>query len=122
MTDTMPPVNPIADLAKTVADELWERATVIADIWQAGTPVDQKPLDDMTIWLVLEGTANQLSPDHWTDHPDAIAELHRLQQKFMPGIKNDHLKELARIYRQRNRKLPDPSITPVNPEFEKRYG
>lgn len=111
--------NPIGDMAKTISDELWERAMSVADIYTQGSMIDKKPLDEHTMWLILEKVALNLSPEYWNDHPEAIADLYKLRTKFMPDGNHAPLKILAETYRNVNKNLPNPAITPANPMWPK---
>lgn len=114
--------NPISDLAKVVADELWERAVAIADTITGEVPVDQTELDDETTWLILEHVALELSPSFWTDQPSAIHDLYNLRKKFAPALADENLKVLAQAYDTRKKALPDPMVSPANPTFQKQMG
>ncbi len=111
--------DPLRERAKLLSDLLWERAKRIADLLAPEHPVDQEPIDEMDQWLLLEQVALSLSPLHW-DRPDAIMDLYNLRKKFMPERDHDALKAAATYQEKQRKMLPDPSVTPQSPEWERK--
>lgn len=114
-----PDYDPLSRRAKLLSDLLWERAKKLAAVIAPDEPTDQEPLTDHETWVVLETVATTLSPMLWDD-PEALDDLYRLRRMFIPQLANESLKIRARLVRKEKSMLPDPSITPENPEFEKR--
>lgn len=113
-----PDFNPMRDSAKSLADELYHRAKEIADTIAPERPQDTEEADDKDVWILLERVSLRLSPEFWDD-PDAIDDLIRLRSKFEPRIPVEHLKPIARAVRKSRAALPDVSVTPASPEYEK---
>lgn len=110
--------NPLYEQAKHVGDVLFERAKALVDIIAPERPVDAEPLDEYEQWEILERVAQTLSPGAWDD-PDALDTLFRLRRRFA-GSEDEWLKTLAKEARERKRMMPDISITPENPDYEKK--
>lgn len=115
-----PKYDPLMTRAKLVADELWERAMRVAEIMAPEEPSDAEPLDDLTTFQILQTLATNMSPEFWDS--GAVEDYHRLLGMFAPEVPREHLPEIARMRRQMERGLPDPSITPQNPEYKKMLG
>ena len=113
-----PEYDPLERIAKMVADQAWEKANRIVERLAPEQPADTDQLDEQTQWLILQEVAINMSPEFWDD-PEAIEDFARLTQKFAPGVPVDHLKPIAQAKRASNRALPDLSITPENPEYER---
>lgn len=114
-----PGYDPLSRRAKLLADMFWERAMKLAEALAPDEPTDQEPLTDHETWMLLEGVGTSLSPMLWDD-PDALDDLYRLRKMFMPQLANEGLKIRSRMLRKEQNMLPDPAITPENPEFQKR--
>lgn len=114
-----PDYDPLARRAKFLSDLLWERAKKLAAVLAPDEPADQEALSDHESWMVLETVATTLNPMLWDD-PDALDDLYRLRRMFMPDIASDRLKIRSRVLRKEQSMLPDPSITPESPAFQKR--
>lgn len=110
--------DPLRERAKVLADALFERAKAIADVLAPDVPYDQEEAPTELQWLLLERVAMNLSPEAW-DNFDAIMDLYHLRKKFAPVLADPSLPVLARYRRQLNNHLPDPSITPQSPEWER---
>lgn len=113
-----PEYDPLERIAKMVADQAWEKAQRIVERLAPENPADTDQLDEQTQWLILQEVAINMSPEFWDD-PDAIEDFARLTTKFAPGVPTDHLKPIAQAKRASNRALPDLTITPENPEYER---
>lgn len=113
-----PAYDPLKDRAKEVADILWERAMAIAKVLAPDVPNDVEEIDPFDQWLLLETVASKLSPAYW-DSPAAITDLYKLRQQFAPHLAQDWLPAAAKFRKQEQAGLPDPAITPENPEFAK---
>lgn len=111
--------DPLRDRAKLLSDLLWERSKKLADVLAPDEPSDQEPLSDHEAWMILEHAAISVSPMTWDD-PDALTDLLRLRKMFAPELASDRLKLRASQVRKERDMLPDPSITPQSPEWEKR--
>lgn len=114
-----PDYDPLSRRAKLLADLLWERGKKLAAVIAPDEPTDQEPLSDHESWMVLETVATTLNPMVW-DEPDALEDLYRLRRMFMPDLASEKLKIRSRQLRKEQAMLPDPAITPENPEFQKR--
>lgn len=101
-----------------LADIMWERAVKLAETIAPEVPTDAEPLDEYEQYLILERTSLLLSPGYWED-PDALDDLYRLRKKYQE-FDDENLKQRARQARSMKESLPDPAISPANPEFEKR--
>lgn len=112
-----PSSDPLYDRAKHVADILFERAMNLAKVFAPEVPADTEQLDEYDQWNILEATAAAFSPGYWDD-PDALDDLYRLRKQFM-GVEDPQLKALSKVAKVKRRYMPDPSITPENPEFER---
>jgi len=112
-----PQSDPMYDRAKMIADQLFEKAKAIASVLAPEVPADTEELDDYDAWNILEATATEFSPGFWDD-PDALDDLYRLRKQFM-GVDDMQIKALAKVAKVKKRYMPDPSITPANPEFER---
>ncbi|GIW17448.1 MAG: hypothetical protein KatS3mg064_0605 [Tepidiforma sp.] len=111
--------DPLRQRAKLASDLLWERARRLADIIAPAEPMDEEPLTDRESWMILEAAALTFSPWTWED-PEALEDLYRLRKQFAPGAAKESLRERAKLLRRDQAMLPDPAITPQNPEFERR--
>lgn len=111
-----PAYQPMYEMAKGVADGLWERAQKLAEILAPEHPVDTEPLPEEDQFDILMGAAAVFSPGFWDD-PEALEDLHRLKLKFM-GRDDQQLLEFAKVARAQREALPDPDITPANPKWE----
>jgi len=109
--------DPLASRVALLSYRMWESAERLARELAPERPADTEEMNEHDIWALLEGVAMELSPTAWDD-PDAINDLYELRKKFM-GYEDDELKETAKQVKRRKALLPDPSITPENPEFEK---
>ncbi len=109
--------NPLRELSKMVADVMWERAKVVAEAMAPEMPADAEPLDEVEQYEILERVALELSPVYW-DNPDAIKDLYEFRKKFT-GQDDQMLKMAYEQVSKLEKKLPDPTITPANPEYEK---
>lgn len=117
-----PSYDPIETRAKWLADALWESAMKIANVLAPQNPVGQQELPPFDQWVLLETVAMNLSPGYW-DEPSAIEDLYKLRTQFLPPKEKwEWLQVLARERVKESKGLPDPSITPQNPEFRKRLG
>ena len=99
------------------ADQAWEKAMAIADVIAPENPIDTEQLDEALEFEILQTLAINLSPEFWQS--DAIDDYYRLLGKFMPEVQREHLKPIAAAQRASERALPDISITPENPEYER---
>lgn len=114
-----PSYDPLARRAQLLENVVWERARKLADIIAPVEPVDEEPLSEHESWMLLERAAASVSPATWDD-PNALSDLYRLRKMFMPDLASESLKIRARQVAKEKSMLPDPAITPENPEFEKR--
>ncbi|MBA2708301.1 MAG: hypothetical protein H0U59_10920 [Gemmatimonadaceae bacterium] len=112
-----PSYDPLYEDAKALADQLWEEAQDLAEVLAPNAPADAEELDPVDQWQILESAAAAFSPGYWDD-PDAIEDLFELRKRFQ-GRESSELKTLAKVAREKQRAMPDPSISPASPEFEK---
>lgn len=105
------------DEAKRLADVMWEDARKLADALAPEIPTDAEELPALDQLILLETVATELSPHYW-DNPDAVEALYRLKREVR-GVDLPYLKDIAKQQRQMKRNLPDPAISPANPEFER---
>ena len=112
-----PSSDPLYDRAKMIADILFERAKTVASVLAPEVPADTEELDDYDAWNILEATAAEFSPGYWDD-PDALDDLYQLRKRFM-GRDDPQLKALVKVAKTKRKYMPDPSITPANPDFER---
>ena len=108
--------SPLYERAKLVADNLWERANAMADILAPDVPADAEELTEHEQYLILERASIAFSPAWWED-PDALDALYAYRKKFA-GRESPELKAYATLQRERQRHMPDASITPQSPEWE----
>lgn len=116
---TRPAHDPMQHRAKLLSDLLWERAKDLAGVLAPDEPADQEQLSDREAWMILEHAAISMSPMTWDD-PDALTDLLRLRRMFAPELASERLNARASQVRKERAMLPDPSITPQSPEWEKR--
>lgn len=109
--------NPLDRRAKLIADKLYERAKKLADALAPERPTDTEELPEDVTWRILEDAATALSPAFWGE-PDALHDLYRLRKQFT-GVEDPLLQIYERRARAALRGVPDPSITPESPEWEK---
>lgn len=112
-----PKNNSLYDDAKTLSDMAWEDAMRMADALAPAAPSDAEELSEWDQFQILMAAAAEFSPGYWDD-PDALEDLWRLKKQYT-GIDDRQLKDFASKRRQLRRGLPDPRITPQNPEWEK---
>lgn len=112
-----PGLDPLYDRSKFVADVLWERAVELARVMAPEVPADSEALPEYDQWQILEAAAAAFSPGYWDD-PEALEDLYRYRKQYL-GTEDEQLKALAGVAKERAKALPDPSITPQNPEFER---
>jgi hypothetical protein len=113
-----PAYDPLQQRAKHIADVLFERAKALVEVLAPEIPADAEEIPEYVQWQILEGAALSFSPAYW-DNPEALEDLYRLRKQFT-GYDDQLLKTLAKKAKKLKAWAPDPSITPVNPEFEKR--
>jgi len=107
--------SPLYERAKLVADNFFERAKVLASIFAPDVPADAEELTEHEQYLVLEGASIAFSPAWWED-PEALEALYAYRKKF-DGRESPELKAYATLQRERERHMPDVSITPQSPEW-----
>lgn len=108
--------DPIMERARMVANELWERAVNISEVLAPDEPTDQEELPSREQWMLLETVAVNLSPNAWDD-PDAVMDLYQLRRAFDPARDHEPLKQMSMAQRRLRKMLPDPKVSPANPEF-----
>jgi len=111
-----PAYNPLHSMAKTVADEAYERAMKVAELLAPEQPTDTEPLDDFDQWNILQMAAVSFSPGYWDD-PEALTALYDLKKKFT-GREDPQLLEFAKTAKARKDALPPPDMTPRNPKWD----
>lgn len=111
--------DPINQTEERLAHIVWERARAISQILAPDEPVGEEPLTEHESWLILETVAASLSPAYWED-PNALTDLYQLRKMFVPEAADPGLRDRAEYVRKTKEMLPDPAITPENPEFERR--
>lgn len=104
------------DLSKMVADRMWEDAQKLAEALAPERPADAEELDEFDQFQILMTAAVNFSPGYWDD-PDALEDLYRLKKRFT-GRDDRELLEFAKLARAQRKSLPDPNITPQNPEWQ----
>lgn len=104
--------------AKKVADILWSKAMKIVDQLAPEHPADSAQMEEFDQFAVFEIVLPQMSPEFWND-PDAVMAYHRLLGKYAPTRPRDWLLPIAKAQRVNQRSLPDPTLTPEDPEYEK---
>ena len=104
------------DLSKMVADRMFEDAQKLAEALAPERPADAEELDEFDQFQILMTAATFFSPGYW-DEPDALEDLYRLKKQFL-GREDPELLAFARVARAQKNSLPDPTITPENPDWE----
>ena len=112
-----PRYDPLYARAKDMADHLWEKAVYLASTLAPDVPADAEQIPEWDQWQILEATAGVFSETYWDD-PDALEDLHRFRQQFLKRD-DEYLKVLAKRAKAAKAALPDVSISPANPQFEK---
>lgn len=119
-----PKWDPLTERVRLVANEVWERSTQLLNVLAPERPADAEELDPLQQWQLLESAAMVLPPVYW-DRPDALEDLIRLRTRFVPEpyrslMGTDQLKAVKRLRERQAKDLPDPAISPANPEFEEK--
>jgi hypothetical protein len=113
-----PSFDPLKERAQWMANTVWERAKAIAQVLAPQNPVDQEEMPPYMQWLLLEKVAINLSPAAWDD-PEAIKDLYDLRKQFAPALAHDWMPVMARYRKTEQAHIPDPTVTPASPDFEK---
>lgn len=100
---------------KRLADVMWEDAVKLANVLAPEIPVDSEPLPELDQLILLESVAAELPVQFW-NQPDAVEALFKLKQRIR-GVTLPYLKDVAAMQRRMARNLPDPRVSPANPEF-----
>lgn len=108
--------EPLSARAKMIGDVLWERASKLAEAIAPEVPSDAEELDEHDQWMILELAAQSFSEMWWED-PDALESLFELRKKFT-GQEHPWLREQAKKFREVQKRVPDISISPQNPEWD----
>ena len=111
-----PRTSDLHSLAKQAADRMWEDAQKLAEAFAPEVPADAEELDEFDQFQVLMTASVNFSPGYWDD-PDALEDLYRLKKQFT-GRDDQELLELAKVARAQRKNMPDPNITPENPEWQ----
>lgn len=104
--------------AKRLGDLMWEDAQKLADILAPEIPVNAEAIPALQQLMLLEDVAANLPPHFW-DNPEAVQALFELTRKLR-GVEYPYLRDIAAQQRRMQRNLPDPRISPENPEFATR--
>ena len=111
-----PRQSDLYSLAKQVGDKLWEDAQKMAEALAPEHPADAEELDEFDQFQILMTAAVEFSPGYWDD-PDALEDLYRLKKQFT-GRDDQQLLDFARVAKAQRNNMPDPNITPENPDWE----